>query len=342
MNFRTLSSGSSQFVLRHRTAAESSAQGGEPAAGKRRLPKRLNKRPIFVVSFAYGGSNILLNLLRSHPDVCSPRGELNEVFKGKPTERRATRTAKFMRYLPCILIERADIFRVQSWAEPRPFTPLTQHLIDRIFYGEKFRARHVSQNLYKTEHVLRTDAEIASSRLMCKNLDGLIFVSRELARMYPDATFLGLIRNGLAVCEGHVRRGYVLEEIARSYELGCQRMIEDSTTIPNFHLIRYEDMIARPREMLETIYGLADLPIDKVEKVRLQTKRIIQPDGSHAIVHNTEWKQVLWYPLDEFHKHFVRDANENQIKRLTPAQRDAVIAHCERSLRHFGYLDSLA
>ena len=42
-----------------------------------------NQKPIFIVAFARGGSNILLNLLRSHPEVCSPRGETHEVFRGK-------------------------------------------------------------------------------------------------------------------------------------------------------------------------------------------------------------------------------------------------------------------
>ena len=43
----------------------------------------LNKRPIFIIGFARGGTNIILNLLRSHPDVCSPRGETDQVFRGK-------------------------------------------------------------------------------------------------------------------------------------------------------------------------------------------------------------------------------------------------------------------
>ncbi len=40
----------------------------------------LNRKPIFIVAFVYGDSNIPQNLLRTHPDVCSPRDELNGTF----------------------------------------------------------------------------------------------------------------------------------------------------------------------------------------------------------------------------------------------------------------------
>ena len=39
-----------------------------------------NKQPIFIAGLMLSGTNILLNLLRSHPYVCSPRGETFEVF----------------------------------------------------------------------------------------------------------------------------------------------------------------------------------------------------------------------------------------------------------------------
>ena len=43
---------------------------------------RLSKAPIFINGFGSGGSNILVNLLLSHPEVCSPSGETQNVFRG--------------------------------------------------------------------------------------------------------------------------------------------------------------------------------------------------------------------------------------------------------------------
>jgi hypothetical protein len=304
---------------------------------------RLNKRPIFICGFAHGGSNIFLNLLRSHPGVCSPRGELNEVFKGKPDESWPTRLAKIGRYLPFVLLEGGDIFRFKEWRARRPFKAATQDMLDRVFYREKFRARDESQNLYKTEKERYTDEEIASSRLLVKYLDGLIFISAELARMYPDATFFGLVRNGFAVCEGHVRRGHHLETIARNYDRGCKRMIEDSERIPNYHLARYEDIIAKPLEFLKEIYRLADLDIKQVRQVRLENKRVIQRDGSHGMADPGKgWKEMSWHSFEEFPKHLRTDANENQIRRLTPEQQALILEYSRDSLARFGYLPQVA
>ena len=130
----------------------------------------LNKKPIFIVGFAYGGSNILLNLLRTHPDVCSPRGELNQVFKGKPTESKATRFMKILRYLPIVFAEGEDIFRHNKWSPRKPLSAATQKRADKILFDEKLRARGVSQNLYQYEDVKYTDEAIRQSRLLSKNL----------------------------------------------------------------------------------------------------------------------------------------------------------------------------
>ena len=300
----------------------------------------LNREPIFIVAFAYGGSNILLNLLRTHPDVCSPRGELNEVFKGKAAESITTRLAKKLRYLPCVIGEGQDVFRPNDWVARKPFSKRTQNRVDRILFQEKLRARDASQNLYKSEGVEYSDQEIAEGRLLSKNLNGLIHVTDELMKMYPDATFLALVRNGFAVCEGHSRRGYDLERFCRNYELGCQKMIADANRHPNYHLLRYEEIIADPLESLRSIYRLAHLDVNKVKKVRLETKKVMRSDGSHGYVHGAKERQVMWYPLEEFDKHFRPDANENQIKRLSKEQQATIVNHCEKSLRHFGYLQT--
>jgi len=42
----------------------------------------LNVKPIFIVGFQRGGTGILMNLLLSHPNVCTPRGETHQVFRG--------------------------------------------------------------------------------------------------------------------------------------------------------------------------------------------------------------------------------------------------------------------
>jgi hypothetical protein len=307
-----------------------------------------NKLPIFLVGFRRSGTNILLNLLRSHPEVCSPRGETHEVFRGKGTEPFAVRNAKRLRCFPIVLMERQHVFDHKNW-EPRPeFSFLTRWLVDRILFAEKSKALGPDQNLYKSENEKYTREEIRRSRLLCKNVNGLIFLSGQLAKIYPDATFIAIVRDGFAVCEGQIRRGVAPGSSARNYERACQRIILDADTIPNYHVIKYEDIMADPQTSLRAVYDLAGLDGSLVKKIRLQNKPVIEAGGQHASTLTSaappsagtlpEHKQLHWHDLDEFAQFFRTDINENQRNRLSPENQQIIETECRNSLRHFGYL----
>jgi len=299
----------------------------------------LNKNPIFIVAFSRGGSNILLNFLRSHPHVCSPRGETQEVFKGKgKVEPFQARLDKAINYLPIRALQKEDIFSLDLWKKREAVGQFKKFLIDRILYKEKLKALDPSQNYYKAENLPYALEEIKESRLLCKNLDGLIFLTDMFYEMYPDATFIALVRNGLAVCEGHIRRGADSADIARKYEMGCQKIIEDSRQLPNYHVIRYEDIIANPEKCLERICFWADLDLSLVNKIRMETKPVIQANGQHSYVHGKNRKTLVWYDRDKFWTHFVEDANENQINRLTAAETKTILRCASGSLKFFSYI----
>lgn len=299
----------------------------------------LNVRPVFLVGFARGGSNIVLNMLRSHPDLCTPGGELNQVFKGRPSESYPARASKLLRYLPIVLAERREIFYAGSWTDRRPFSSFSKKRIDRILYDGRFKALTPGQNLYRFEGVPYTREQVAEGRLFCKYLNGLIFLSRNLAEMYPGATFIGLVRNGLAVCEGHIRRHrYKASEIAKHYEAGCRRFIEDSERLDNFHLFRFEDVIAEPKECLMRMYMVAGLDPSVVRKVRLQFKPYITKEGTPSFAASGRLPKAHWYDLDEMHRHFDVNVNENQIARLDEESLRAIKKYCSPSLEYFDYI----
>jgi len=160
----------------------------------------LNKRPIFIVAISRGGSSILLNILRSHPDVCSPRGETNEVFHGQPEESLGTRLNKLLHYLPVLIMQQEDLVSMRKFQPRKPLKNMSKIMIDRIFYREKMKAIGKTQNYFKSEAIRYTLEEIRMSRLLCKNLDALAYLTDIFFEMYPDATFFSLIRNGFAIC----------------------------------------------------------------------------------------------------------------------------------------------
>jgi hypothetical protein len=304
----------------------------------------LNKRPIFIVGFDHGGTNILLNLLRSHPGVCSPRGELTEVFQGKGRwpkirEPLGVYLNKWRKYnLPVLLRQREFAFSKKLWQLRRPFGPQTAFHVDRVLYQDKLFARGETQNRYKAQNVEYSLDEIRASRLLSKNVAGVIFLTDELAKMYSDAIFIAIVRNGLALCEGHIRRGVKAEKIAARYQLGCQKMLSDAEKLSNYHIFRFEDILEHPGESLRDVYERADLDLSQVSKIRLETKRVIGKDGEHQFVHNTAAKQLVWYERDSFAQHFVSDVNQNQISRLTSDQHDEIVKIAGESLRQFSYL----
>lgn len=300
----------------------------------------LNEKPIFIVSFTRGGSNILLNLLRSHPQVCSPRGETHQVFKGKPDEPFFVRLEKRLKYLPLLLMEGNDIFAADRWETRPPLKGASVNLIDSILFDEKLKARAPEQNLYKYQDEKYTEDEIISSRLLCKNLNGLIFLSKQLKMIYKDAVFFALVRNGYAVCEGFLRRSHNrnnLPRIATNYNKACEQIIKDSQEIPDFYIYKYEDIINNPIDNLKSVFFKAGLEWSALKKIRLETKQVVQADGSHTYVNNGRQKEVVWYDLDKFHQHFKLDANENQIKQLSKPEMNLIRNECGAVLEYFGY-----
>jgi hypothetical protein len=304
----------------------------------------LNRRPIFINGFARGGTNILLNILRSHPDVCSPYGETREVFLG--THGINKWVCRILYYLPLRLYFQANIFaqyRHDSVIAGHTTYPvwLLQH-IDRVFYHSKQRATAADQNKYKAEGVEYTAEEIKGSRLLCKNVNAVVFLSDLFRQIYPDAAFIALVRNGLALCEAYKRRkGWSAEQTAVMYRNITQKMLEDTARYPQSYLIKFEEIVAHPRWSIAHIYDWLDLDLGMVHKIRLQNKRVLSKDGEHQLAHQGPFKALRWYRLDELERYFVQGVNQNQIGRLSDKEQADFLRIAGPTMEALGYETSV-
>jgi|GEM_PF-6949900 len=192
---------------------------------------------------------------------------------GKGNEPFGVRMQKRIAYLPIVLAQRQHVFSLRWYGRRRSFSASTRKRIDRIFFEEKLRATDVTQNYYKAEGVAYTQDEIKATRILCKNLDALVFTTEQFAEMYPDATFISLVRNGLAICEGHKRRGASVEQIGRLYGTVCSQIILDAERLPNFHIIKYETLISDTLATIKKMYELTGLDGTRVDKFRLVVNR---------------------------------------------------------------------
>jgi len=292
----------------------------------------LNKKPIFIVGLSRGGSSIMLNILRSHPGVCSPRGETQEVFLGKRAESLLTRASKIFRYVPIMLLQREHVFSLHNCRVRRPLSPRSIEAIDRTLFRDKSLATDDSQNRYRAECVEYTTDEIRRARLLCKNLDGLVFTTGLFASMYPDATFFGLIRNGLAVCEGHIRRGSTASAYGKLYARVCGQIVADARCFSNFHLVRYEELTRNTLHTAERIFQLAHLDSNCVPKFRL----VVGNEGNRRRTGGTA-EHLRWFSPQDFANTITPGVDEEQIKKISSQNRSGFLKEAGDTMDLLGY-----
>ena len=139
-----------------------------------------------------------------------------------------------------------DFFSPRLIQPRKPLSDRAKRWVDSVLYREKLRSLHPLLNRFKDAEVEYTPAEIQASRLLAKNIDGMIYANDLWAEMYPDAAFFGLVRNGLAICEGHVRRGRSADAIGRRYQLLVEKMLDDCARLQRYCLVRFESLLAVP------------------------------------------------------------------------------------------------
>lgn len=300
----------------------------------------LNKQPIFLNGFARGGTNLLVNLFISHPKVCISSGETHKVFKpGTRFDKGWLRIKK--RYLydfPIRILAGQDIFNAHGLYPRKKVPDYLKRYIDKIFYHGRFIANIESHNLLQYENVKYTREELADCRLLSKGLDGITFTAELLHEMYPDATFVALVRNGLAICEGRTRRGYPVEKMGHDYNAVVDQMFLNKENLPNYHMVKYEDMVANPQQFMNKLYDIAGLDISQVKKVRLESKAVMDKEGKHKLMKGHD-RQVFWYDFDKLHEHIRSDINANQIKMLDQKTRDIFLSIAGENMKKLGYLD---
>lgn len=298
----------------------------------------LNKKPIFLNCFSRGGSNMLVNLLVSHPNVCLCHGELHKVFKPRtPFDDGFARVVRrFTIDYPIRLVMRQNYFKPNLVA-PRNHVPyLLRRYFDHLLYYGRFTALSESYNLYKSEGVEYTREELAQCRLLSKGMNGMVFTVDTFREMYPDAVFFALIRNGLAVCEGRVRRGYSAEVFAHDYNKIIDKMFALEAEMPNYHIFRFEDMLADPLAMLHRLYELAGLEVSALKKVRLESKATLDSSGKHVLTKGRD-RQVFWYELSDLNRHIKKDVNKNQLRNIKPEDKSIFLSIAGETMERLNY-----
>jgi Sulfotransferase family len=299
--------------------------------------------PVFLLGIQRGGTNQVLNILRSHPATCWPEGEFHEVFRGRVAPglgslRRegALRMArKWGGYLP-ILLASGDILDPDR--EPRARLDGRRGRAAARGLAASASANRASVARYKAALVERgfIDAGIAPDRMTVKLVNYNLAFAEDLAALYPGARFVGLIRDGRAVCEGFTARGGGVEAAASAWDFVGRRLIELEAAGLSLRTWRFEDLVADPGRVAGEIYRFAGLDPAAVRGICLQDKprRSAGAAGGFAGID----KRDGFYSLAEIGRHMRADANQGALARLPAAARAAVTERCGPVLGHFGYV----
>ena len=207
--------------------------------------------------------------------------------------------------------------------------------IDCVLYRRKLSS---VMNRSKNGEEAYSKEEVKASRLLCKNTNGVVFASKLFSEMYPDATFIALARNGFALCEGYVRRGWTAERFGNMYDKVCRKMIDDANNMERYCLVRFEDMLRDPVTFIGKIFDHAGLDLGAMPKVRMRAKQSMDKDGNRTFMFGSRTGENQWVNIEDIGTHLRKDVNENQIARLTPQDREAFLSTAEYAMRHLGYL----
>lgn len=285
--------------------AKSKARGTDPAAGEAFDPATspLHGKAVFVIGAPRSGTTWLQQLLLVHPAIAGA-GEMHVFCEGVG--------AVFDNH------EGDDAYSgLSGWVTRPELVGLVRHLVDGIMLR------------------LRDTARPDATHVLDKTPNHVPYAAR-LAEVYPDATFVQIIRDGRdSAASAHDLWSWSSDYSAhggnaarwRDAVLDCRRHLSGLRYVE----VRYEDLLADTVGGLATIYDLIGLPYDDAFLARSaefgRTPLNLRP--SRTDISSRKWADL---PIDAEREIYLAAGDLLvELGYVDRARVDTVVAH--RSLR---------
>lgn len=282
-----------------------------------------NNKVIVINGMSRGGTNILSNMIQSHPAVCSARHETSRLFS--PFLIRKFRSI-------------TDNILTHNILRKKPFVSIVGYFIEQRLFSYKLRNFSDADDRFKSDGVLYTREEIADSAVCLRSLNETLFATPLFSQIYGERVyFIGIIRNGYGICESWKRRGVSPNKIGCYYSRYVEAMYHYAEQYPQYLIVKFEDILNHPFEKLSDIFCFAELQPTSIEKVRLKAKTILSVKGTVEVPYGRR-SAKYWLDRDSIREFLVGDIDEVQKSKLSNDDIDAFEREALPALKLAGYV----
>ena len=284
----------------------------------------LADRIIVINGLPYGGTNILWNIIQSHPHIVSPHGETGEII-----------FHQLLRWIPTDLL-------YPVLTKSRFLGAILHPIIAQHLNHQKLKNINDPDDRFQYPDVKYTLKTLNESFICCKSTGREIELTSYFASNYRNPYFIGLIRNGYAWCNSWMRRldipsrGGDADTAGKKYVAWANRMINDAEQYEKYLLLRFEDCIEDPFGVSETIFNFLNISPTKLDSIRLKSKKQILPDGDHQVRYG-EQNRKYWFTRNTIGELLDIQVNANQIDLLSSKDKAAFEKHANTVLKYFCY-----
>lgn len=227
--------------------------------------------PIFILGAHKSGTSLLRSLFDGHPDIFAvpieshffplmrrwvdyafqrtdPRSITREDFVGSATAWLERSNQSTWRFADNAV---ADMFNIEVFKEN------LENSLSRFEDPAKSQRRYFDAYMEAMHLALHNRHLEANTRVVEKSVENAEFAP-ELARLYPDARFVHVVRNPYAVITAYRKsRGTDqypwLGKIYTALTNTLYHLDRNRRVVEHYYMVRYEDIVSRPREVIESL-----------------------------------------------------------------------------------------
>lgn len=288
---------------------------------------------VTIAGMSRGGTNLLWNIVQSHPEVIDTYYETNEIFGGKTS---ISLVEKF-------IVELSALIRYPNHWSSKIAKNRLHRFAKYSFDNDVFNRQKYPQVLYEASEFERLTIctklvsawEVNAMRKILKRNDALKYIPL-LDAAFDNLKMIFLVRNGLAVAEGWGRRGADIDTAAfwyRKYVLYYENYAKSN---PGKALIfKFEDLLSDPFGSASKIFEFIGMPVNDLPQLRIAIKPTLR---SNKDLKNVTEKDKVWVDRANFSKVVDSGINDLQIENFSKTKKNRFIEINSDILNRYGYI----